>query len=736
MGAACTLLWPVTVAVVVSGAAGAEQDTEEASCWAGVFREARCCDSAHGLRGDPSCWEGSLQFERCCVRPAELQEHVALDVPQMRDGLSVSRSCWREGYNYKKCCTRSRPGGDPSCWEGGDFTFERCCRPPADASAAGLIFEDWNCDRLGGSSSSRSWPSLRTELEDISDSLSWGQLAARAKAFGGVKGWMRRLARLWGGRQDEGCPLGHLSLAVGRLLLCLASDGAESGRCHVSWDAAAKAFRLDSLDVVRWSASNWPLMGLLVHLGQAMAQRHDHQGCSSSSPGGVDWPLFWEASKAEGEPSSRSYEVVRELHGFTDTARGLQLPCSGGLQWLVTVKLGWCIEFEPQCVDTYKVTLRMKMKKASKSGEALRAWVEEAADWNLFKTQIIAVKNLMRHRYTLGLSITELELLGLREKRPLLPMGCALQDEKGRLLFPSAEAIHTPLELNYGALTMGRRLELCRAQCGKSHDSHRRPWALYGLGGEISGMPLCSCAPASELRTAAELGPGNCTLEGRAPLFATPVQLRAHELLAALPMLGRSAPVLSQASNSLPRLNPAVPVFVTMVFGKMAQHLLPFAHRVRSLAMQNVVVFVLDDLAENACRAAAAIGAVTCLRGEGQTALQKYVIVLAYLVLGRDTFWFDFDSVWLKNPLPTLQRAQEAEAAAARADGRPEATVFAAIDFDSKNCPMNAFFLLKASHEATLLWLLSLLEWVYKRPFVHDQLAFSLFLGMTVLVDE
>ncbi|CAJ1423102.1 unnamed protein product [Effrenium voratum] len=127
---------------------------------------------------------------------------------------------------------------------------------------------------------------------------------------------------------------------------------------------------------------------------------------------------------------------------------------------------------------------------------------------------------------------------------------------------------------------------------------------------------------------------------------------------------------------------------------------------------------------------------VRCVRGEPKTALQKYVIVLTLASLGCDTFWFDFDSVWLKNPVPALKRAEAAEAARAVQEKRAEALLLSAIDFDSKNCAMNAFFLLRPSRGRAVAWLLSLLDWIYKRPYVHDQLAYSLFLGATPLVDE
>lgn len=125
-----------------------------------------------------------------------------------------------------------------------------------------------------------------------------------------------------------------------------------------------------------------------------------------------------------------------------------------------------------------------------------------------------------------------------------------------------------------------------------------------------------------------------------------------------------------------------------------------------------------------------------CLWGEGRTALQKYVIVFAFLRLGFDVFWFDFDSVWLKNPLPALRRAlATAEEAAAAEPGGAKPDVLSAIDFDSTNCAMNAFFWLRSTDSART-WLLALLHWIYQRPYAHDQLAFSTLLGVSPLVDE
>lgn len=45
--------------------------------------------------------------------------------------------------------------------------------------------------------------------------------------------------------------------------------------------------------------------------------------------------------------------------------------------------------------------------------------------------------------------------------------------------------------------------------------------------------------------------------------------------------------------------------------------------------------------------------------------------------------------------------------------------LFSAIDFDSKNCAMNGFFYLRPSRGPAAAWLLALLDWIHKRPFVH-----------------
>merc|ERR1712159_777150 len=122
----------------------------------------------------------------------------------------------------------------------------------------------------------------------------------------------------------------------------------------------------------------------------------------------------------------------------------------------------------------------------------------------------------------------------------------------------------------------------------------------------------------------------------------------------------------------------------------MSTYIRQFAERVHRLQLPNVVVFALDEEAEHACRATqrSRPNVLFCIRGTGRTALQKYVVVLSYLALGWDVFWFDFDSVWLQNPVPYVQAAL---------DHVPTAQLLSAIDFDSVNCAMNAFFWVKSA---------------------------------------
>jgi len=203
--------------------------------------------------------------------------------------------------------------------------------------------------------------------------------------------------------------------------------------------------------------------------------------------------------------------------------------------------------------------------------------------------------------------------------------------------------------------------------------------------------------------------------------------------------------VLSAAARSVELLD-AGTVFASMVFGHMVKYLDQFSKHIQRLGIPNVVLYVLDDDAESSCQALAQSRGFPkfCLRGYQRTALQKYEVVLAYLLLGRDVFWFDFDSIWLKNPVPVLEdilgdrRPFPADPALADAMGIPRASqadVLTAVDVDSVNNAMNAFFWVRSTEE-TREWLVFLLNWVFHRPYAHDQLAFATLLGIGPLVDE
>lgn len=610
-------------------------------------------------------------------------------------------SCFREGFSFKWCCTRAKPRGEPECWDS-EFTFEYCCKLPIPSPASALL-EDQNCLRpsflpvAGGVD----WHGIRQQLLKLTESLTLGVFGQEFGQEGATV-----LLRRWSATRHPrvGCSIGRLTLVVAQVLLCtIAGDGHE---CRKYWDHAAQVFQNGDLDVVRWSATTWPLINLLTHLGRVVQTADTTPECQEVE-GSIDWPLVYRASQDLGdEHLANMLWRMASKHDITLDSM-MDSNCRGGAQLLLLMKLGFCMDMSPICVVSHTYALETRLRKAAVSGAALRDWLAEAGAWNLFDVSIGSVKKHVRHRYDLGLSVEELQQLGVLGERRL--SGC-LQPS-----FPSAKGDERYYLLDPKPGLADVALNSCRALCGTV--SSRSYGALPEIEqGAFRGIP-CVCSPADDRVT-------NCT-DGEVPLFPMPDVQSRH---------GQSGKfqVLSQASEVASNLDRAVPVFVTMVFGKMARYIEPFTKRVRRLAIPNIVVFALDELAEDACRR----NGVLFVRGMERTALQKYVIVLAFLELGFDVFWFDFDSVWLKNPLPALQQAMAAEAAAASAAQRPEAMVFSAIDFDSKNCAMNAFFLLRQSQGPAKAWLLSLLDWIYKRPFVHDQLAFTLFLGVVPLVDE
>ncbi|CAE7367864.1 unnamed protein product, partial [Symbiodinium sp. CCMP2592] len=248
--------------------------------------------------------------------------------------------------------------------------------------------------------------------------------------------------------------------------------------------------------------------------------------------------------------------------------------CFGGVLFTSLIKLGFCMDTTPDCVRSYLTMWRVSLETATESVERLQDWLAETSSWNLFELHIGTVESHMRHRYNLALSTEEYSSLGVLGHTVT---GClALADARKA---PWSEHFID----NSPGLTVARAQETCRSICGKSQDERGRAWSSHALlplrqEGLLDGYP-CFCSGFTEGV------PGNCSKPGFVPLRSLP--RRGISPLS-------SFSVLSQATAILPRLDAEAPVFVTMVFGKMAKHLEPFSKRVRSLEMPNVVVFALD----------------------------------------------------------------------------------------------------------------------------------------------
>ena len=199
------------------------------ACWVRNLNFQRCCRPDPGMQKSPQ-FSQQLPLANVLVKPtiesAALQHEV--DTAADRKGAhEVSRSCWRAGFNFYRCCNRDQAGGNPACWDGRDFTYEKCCHPPGVTRAANL-FEDINCDRL-----SQSWNFLREETTAIASLLNRGELLKRADtALGGLGAWRNSLRRRLSKAEGE-CPLGRIATEAALLILCLAQQG--KWHCSADW---------------------------------------------------------------------------------------------------------------------------------------------------------------------------------------------------------------------------------------------------------------------------------------------------------------------------------------------------------------------------------------------------------------------------------------------------------------------------------------------------------------------
>lgn len=634
--------------------------------------------------------------------------------------LLTSRTCWRMGYTFKFCCSRAYVSGNPECWDGKEFTYERCCLP-TQATPAAFSFQDHNCERSGSG-----WGALLSSLEMLVEALDRGIFTDTLRISGGAPAVMIKLRRLLGQASGD-CSMGRVAAMAGILLVCLTRN--EGRMCTPHWAAMSNAMRHGGTLVTSWVTTTWPIVGLMRHITAAVTRRDP--GCS------LDTSIDWSMLHTESGLSEISYDAMKYLVGGSSreggragTAAFIEDGCQGGHQWIASIKMAVCARTEAQCVYSHALLLNWNLRQASSSGKDLMRWAEHVGYWRVLVKWETVLREVMRHRYTLGLTPFELEALGI-EASERQPLGCVKSLNRDGTAGVDKRAIMLLMEDDHA----GCRLRTCRAQCGHSLDAAGRPWTAFGVG-ELNGATSCMCAGPPALQRAA-FG-GNCSAPTPIQLYAMPVVREGAQLAAMLLSLGPAAPVLGQAAGSQASLHGGMPVLVTMVWGRLAKYIPRFAQRLQRLQILNVVVFVLDDSAQRACeeaRLSISRSIAVCLRGIGQTSLQKYISLLAYLVLGRDVFWFDFDSVWMKDPHPMLREAEQAELASRSAAGTPAASIFTAIDFDSTNCAMNAFFMIKASRSATV-WLLSLVHWIYNRPYVHDQLAFVTFLGLSPLMDD
>lgn len=158
-------------------------------------------------------------------------------------------------------------------------------------------------------------------------------------------------------------------------------------------------------------------------------------------------------------------------------------------------------------------------------------------------------------------------------------------------------------------------------------------------------------------------------------------------------------------------------LYVAMVFGPRYVPYIPrFVTRAASLGISNLALFCLDDDALAACNVQLGESSGRCIRGT-PSILNKFTLPLAFLHLGVDVFWLDFDVFLLQDPTPAvLERA--------RTTG---ADLLVSGSF-ADDCICSGLVFFRAT-PVVADWLLTVLSWMYEHVYTHDQQAFSAFLG-------
>mmetsp|Transcript_82106 Transcript_82106/g.171890 ORF Transcript_82106/g.171890 Transcript_82106/m.171890 type:complete len:610 (-) Transcript_82106:79-1908(-) len=485
-------------------------------------------------------------------------------------------------------------------------------------------------------------------------------------------------------------------------------------------------------------ATTWPVFALLLLLSRRVGSPTPESGCLDAS--GVNWPFLLQ--HAQTADVIIDQEVMREMARHSQLAGWLDDTCKAGEELVATIKMHWCSQTELACASTSMVWLNWKIWISAQSGEDMASWVSQGGHWNLPFWQIQLLSGLSRHRFALGYTQWEMESLGLAGSE----QGHVCTDLKADM--PEARIVPAMLPVrSYG-------LERCRSWCTElpfsnkknSHASLDEEDGRWLYAGVMPGEESCMCARHVPLRDCPQRS-GDTHAEDTIVLTKMTDAPRPDTLLHAW-LRGEwseaSHPILSGAAESLHTFNFGATVFVSMVFGHMASFLPAFSVHLEDLSMKNVILYVLDDNAHKVCRKLSRSGFPRyCLRGSRQGTLQKYEVVLTYLSLGKSVFWFDFDSFWLQNPEPYLASLEVSERTfppddIAKAFGlspAADADILAAVDADSPNQVMNAFFWIRYSL-SSVQWLVALMNWMYRRPHAHDQVAFGLFLGVGPLVDQ
>lgn len=158
-------------------------------------------------------------------------------------------------------------------------------------------------------------------------------------------------------------------------------------------------------------------------------------------------------------------------------------------------------------------------------------------------------------------------------------------------------------------------------------------------------------------------------------------------------------------------------IYVTMVFGpQYVPYIHRFVSRAEALGMRNVALFCLDDAAMAACTSLPHRSPHRCIPGS-PSILNKFTIPLAFLRLGIDVFWLDFDVFLLRDPT----------AAVLATAARRGVDLLVSGSF-ADDCICSGLVFLRST-AVVMNWLLLLLSWIYEHVYTHDQQAFSAFLS-------